>query len=154
MITKEKIEELVREKLSEELFLVDVNVSPSHVIHVEIDSTKGISIDQCVAVSRHIESHLDRETEDFELQVSSPGVDQYFKVNRQYQRNIGRELDVVTMDGRELRGLLVDAGEEGIVLDVSVKEKKEGMKGKQIVTQRYAFGYQDIKKAKVVISFK
>ncbi len=92
--------------------------------------------------------------EDFELQVSSPGVDQDFKVNRQYLRNIGRELDVITTGGKELRGMLVEAGNEGFVLEVSVQEKKEGEKKKQMVTQRYAFGYEDIKKAKVVISFK
>lgn len=79
MITKEKITEIVGEKLEEGMFLVDVNVTPSQVIHVEIDSMDGITIDQCVAVSRFVEAHLNRENEDFELQVSSPGIDQFLR---------------------------------------------------------------------------
>ncbi len=154
MITKEKISELVGEKLEENQFLVDVRVSPSQVIHVEIDSIDGVTIKDCVAVSRHVESHLDRETEDFELQVSSPGIDQYFKVNRQYHRHVGRELDVVTQQGEEFRGLLTEAGETGIVLEVTSGEKKEGVRKKQLVTRRVPFAYEDIKRAKVVISFK
>ena len=154
MITKEKISELVSEKLENDMFLVDINVSPSHVIHVEIESMNGISVGQCVAVSRHIESHFDREKEDFELQVSSPGIGQDFKVTRQYLRNVGRELDVVTTDGKEMRGKLLEAVENGFVLEVTEKVKKDGEKKKQVVTNRLSFGYEEIKKAKVVISFK
>lgn len=154
MITKEKISELVGEKLEENQFLVDVRVSPSQVIHVEIDSLDGVTINDCVAVSRYVESHLDRETDDFELQVSSPGIDQYFKVNRQYLRHVGRELDVVTQQGEEFRGLLTEAGETGVVLEVTFREKKEGERKKQLVTRKVPFAYEDIKRAKVVISFK
>lgn len=154
MITKEKISELVDEKLEGNQFLVDVRVSPSQVIHVEIDSLEGVTINDCVAVSRYVESHLDREAEDFELQVSSPGIDQYFRVNRQYHRHVGRELDVVTQQGEELRGLLTEAGETGFVLEVTSKVKKEGEHKKQLVTRKVPFAYEDIKRAKVVISFK
>lgn len=154
MITREKIEELVNGKLSENQFLVDVQVTPSKVIHVEIESMDGVTIDDCVAISRHVESHLDREEEDFELQVSSPGIDQYFKVNRQYLRHVGRELDVVTAAGPEYRGKLAEAGDKGIVLEVTSREKKEGEHKKQLVTRRVSLAFEDIKRAKVVISFK
>ncbi|HNU77206.1 MAG TPA: ribosome assembly cofactor RimP [Prolixibacteraceae bacterium] len=154
MITKEKITEIVGEKLEEGMFLVDVNVTPSQVIHVEIDSMDGITIDQCVAVSRFVEAHLNRENEDFELQVSSPGIDQFFKVNRQFHKNVGRELDVVTAQNLEVRGKLMEAGQEGIVLEVTTREQKEGEKKKQWVTRQLSLGYDDIKKARVVISFK
>ncbi len=154
MITKEQISKLVGEKLEENQFLVDVRVSPSQVIQVEIDSLDGVTINDCVAVSRYVESHLDRETDDFELQVSSPGIDQYFKVNRQYRRHVGKELDVVTQQGEEFRGLLIEAGETGVVLEVTSREKMEGERKKQLVTRKVPFVYEDIKRAKVVISFK
>jgi ribosome maturation factor RimP len=154
MITREKIEELVHQKLKENQFLVDVHVSPTKAIHVEVDSMQGVTIDDCVAISRHIESHLDREEEDFELQVSSPGIDQYFKVNQQFPRNLGRELEVVTHAGGEYRGPLVEASDSGIILEVSSREKMEGERKKQLVTRRLPFAYDDIKRARVVISFK
>lgn len=154
MITREKIEELVTEKLKENQFLVDVLVSPAKLIRVEIDGFNGITIDDCVAVSRHIESHLDRDKEDFELQVSSPGIDQYFKVNQQFVRNQGREVELFTYDGRELQGKLVEAGDSGITLEVSAMEKPEGERKKQLITWRFSFDYNEISRAKVVISFK
>jgi len=154
MIAKQKIVSLVEEKLENDMFLVDASVSPSNVIHVEIDSFDGLTIDQCVAVSRFIESHLDREEEDFELQVSSPGIDQYFKVKPQYQKNIGRELNVTTQQDAECIGKLIEAGENGISLEVRVKEKPEGGKKKQTVIKTLSLDYENIKKAKVIISFK
>ncbi len=154
MIAKEKILEWVGEALKEGMFIVDVRVSPSQVIHVEIDSFDGLTIDHCVEVSRYIESHLDRDAEDFELQVSSPGIDQCFKVKEQYLNNVGRELDVVTEDNREYRGQLTEANDEGIVLGVVYKEKMDGGKKKQVVTRMVPLSYDEIKKAKVIIAFK
>ncbi len=154
MIAREKIVNLVKEKLENNMFLVDVLVSATNVIHVEIDNLDGLTINQCVAISRHIESHLDREEEDFELQVSSPGVDQYFKVNQQYLKNIGRELEVITHQHTEHTGKLIEADEKGIILEVRVKEKPELGKKKQTVIKSLPLAFEDIKKAKVVISFK
>jgi ribosome maturation factor RimP len=154
MIGREKIVNLVNEKLQENMFLVDVTVSPANVIHVEVDCMDGLTIDQCVGISRHIESHLDRDEEDFGLEVSSPGIDQYFKVNRQYHRNVGRELMVTTLQDEEFKGRLLEAGESGITLELVMKEKSEDGKGKQMVKKSRSLGYSEIKKAKVIISFK
>lgn len=153
MIDKEKIAEIVNGKLEENMFLVDVTVSPGNVIHVELDCMGGLSVDQCARISRHIESQLDRETEDFELEVSSPGIDQYFKVKQQYDKNVGRELAVTTTGNEEFRGKLVEAAENGISLEIRVKEKTETGK-KQTATKILSLGFEEIKKAKVIISFK
>ena len=105
------------------MFLVDVTVSPANMIHVELDCMDGLTIDQCVEISRYIENQLDREEEDFGLEVSSPGIDQYFKVNRQFFKNVGRELMVTTLQNEEVKGKLVEAGENGITMEAMVKEK-------------------------------
>jgi ribosome maturation factor RimP len=154
MIAREKIVNLVNEKLQENMFLVDVTVSQGNVIHVELDCIDGLTIDQCVVISRHIENQLDRDEEDFGLEVSSPGIDQYFKVNRQYDRNVGRELMVTTQQNEELKGKLLEAGESGITLELLIKEKSEDGKRKQMVKINQSLGYSEIKKAKVIISFK
>lgn len=154
MTDKEKIVGLIREKLEEGMFLVDVSVNSANVIHVEVDSFTGLTIDQCVAISRHIEGNLDRETEDFELQVSSPGADQPFKVKEQYRKNQGREVEVTLTSGVVIKGLLVDSDEEGMILETSAKVKVEGKNKKELVTERKAIPYSEIKKTRVIISFK
>jgi ribosome maturation factor RimP len=154
MIDREKILNLVNGKLEENMFLVDVSVNTANVIHVEIDSFTGLTIDQCVAVSRHIEASLDRESEDFELQVSSPGAGQPFKVNEQYRKNQGRELEVTLANGSVLKGLLAEATESGIVIETSVKEKPEGSSRKMLVTKKQQVSFEEIEKARVIISFK
>ena len=154
MIDREKILNLVNGKLEENMFLVDVSVNTANVIHVEIDCFTGLTIDQCVAVSRLIESSLDRESEDFELQVSSPGAGQPFKVNEQYRKNQGRELEVTLTGGSVLKGLLAEATESGIVIETSVKEKAEGSSRKLLVTKKQQVSFEEIEKARVIISFK
>lgn len=154
MTDKEKIAGLIREKLDDGMFLVDVSVNSANVIHVEVDSFTGLTIDQCVAISRHIEGNLDRETEDFELQVSSPGADQPFKVKEQYRKNQGREVEVTLTSGVVFKGLLVDSGEEEMILETSAKVKVEGKNKKELVTERKAIPYSEIKKTRVIISFK
>ncbi|HOI48353.1 MAG TPA: ribosome assembly cofactor RimP [Prolixibacteraceae bacterium] len=154
MIAKEKIAALVHEKLGPEMFLVDLTVSPTNIIHVEIDSFLGVTIDNCVAISRHIESNLDREQEDFELQVSSAGLDQPFKVKQQFIKNTGREIELVTTQNAALKGRLVEATDSSIVFETVSKGKKEGERRKQEVVRTLTFTYEEIKKAKVIISFK
>ena len=136
------------------MFLVDVMVTPANVIHVEVDSHDGLTIDQCVEISRYLESHLDRATEDFELQVSSPGIDQYFKVNEQYRKNAGREVEIITTENTLFRGIMTEVNDSGIVLEVTMKERQEGERKPRLVTKMVSFDYVDIKKARVIISFK
>ena len=136
------------------MFLVDVTVSPSNSIHVEMDAMDGLTIDQCVEMSRHIESFLNRDEEDYSLEVSSPGIDQFFKVNRQFYRNVGRDLQILTLQGDEYKGKLLGAGDSGIILEIQTTEKSESGKKKQKVLKTFPLSYAEIKKAKVIISFK
>lgn len=154
MVNKAKIVELVKEKLDEQAFLVDVQVSTSNVIKVFVDSFDGLTIDRCVEISRHLENSLDREKEDFELQVSSPGLTESFRVKEQYLKNEGREVEIVTADGTKHTGLLKKADTDFILLETSAREKVEGHKKKQLVEREYQIDYSDIKSAKVVVSFK
>lgn len=154
MVSKKKVEELVKEKLGEKMFLVNISVSSSNNIHVYVDSFDGLTIDQCVAISRHVEHSLDRDEEDFELQVSSPGLTESFVVKEQYLKNIGREIEVVTTGEQNLKGELKEADEEKILLESRSREKVEGHKKKQLVVREHEIKYDEIKTAKVVISFK
>ena len=154
MINKEIVIKLAEEKLDEKMFLVEVTVSKSNVINVFVDSFDGMTIDKCIEISRNIEHNLDREIEDFELQVSSPGLTENFKVKQQYLKYQGKEIELVTVNDHELKGLLKKATEEGVVLETTSKEKVEGQNKKQLVTREYELKYDDIKNAKAVITFK
>src|ERR1700754_1993854 len=108
MISTSLVRELAEKKLHEgDSYLVDVTVSASNKIRVTIDNFRGISIQECVTMSRWIENQLDREQNDFELEVTSPGLDQPFKVLKQYEKNIGREVEVIFSDGQKTEGKLL-----------------------------------------------
>ena len=116
MIEKIKILELVNNALEGSgKFLVNLKVTPDNRIYVDIDGDNGVTIDDCIELSRAIEGQLDRDEEDFALDVSSAGADQPLKLTRQYRKNVGRELEVVTVDGERAEGTLEDASDEGII---------------------------------------
>ena len=155
MITKEQITKVVTPKIDEEgLFLVEVNVSPSNQITVFIDGDKGVTIDQCISVSRFIEQSFDRDVEDYELDVSSAGLDLPLKVLRQYLKNIGRTLDVVLANGKKMTGKLVAASKEEVSLEVEQSVLLEGKKRKQMVTEIIKINLSEIKSTKIVVSFR
>ena len=155
MITKAEIVKLVEEKIEgTEYYIVDISVSSSNQIRVEIDGDKGVKINDCVEISRHIEGNYDRDEVDFELTVSSAGMDQPFKILRQYQRYVGREVEMKTTQGDKLKGLLISADDKAVVLEVTRKEKIEGKKKKQIVTENKTVPMEQVKETKVAISFK
>ncbi len=154
MPDRAKIEQYVKERLDDQSFLVDIQISPSNVIQVFVDSFEGITIEKCAEISRHIESHINRDEEDFELQVSSPGLTKSFLVREQYLKNIGKKVEIVTTDGIKLTGILKNAETDFILLEVSTKEKIEGEKKKKVVVKEHQIDFKDIKSAKVVISFK
>jgi len=107
MISRETIEAIVAEKLEEEnLFIVDISISPKNTITIMLDGEKGVSIKSCVAISRLVESKLDRNVEDYGLEVTSAGLGQPFRVVRQYSINIGREVEVLLLDGNKFKALL------------------------------------------------
>jgi ribosome maturation factor RimP len=154
MINASTIRELAEKKLEEnESFLVDVTVSASNKIRVTIDNFNGLAINECVSMSRWIENELDRETEDYELEVSSPGLDQPFKVFRQYQKNIGREVEVKLNDGQKLEGKLTKAADQQIEIEQKSREKIEGQKGKQSVTRQITLPLDKIKETRIIIKF-
>jgi ribosome maturation factor RimP len=151
MIAKEKIQYLVEEVLSDAMFIVDITVGLGNAISVSVDSDTGISIGECVQISRHIENSLDREVEDFSLEVSSPGLLLPFKVLRQYLKNIGREVEVLTKSGEKQKGMLKSADSHGFELELVVKEKVDGKKVGG--TKSLTYSYDQIKTVKLVISF-
>jgi len=149
---REKLEELIEETSK---FIVDVQVSPANDIYIELDDEdKFIDVQDCIAVSKGLENQLDREANDFSLQVSSPGLSNPFKVKKQYFKNIGRELKVLKTDGIVVKGMLEKADEERITLTQKVKERIEGRKAKQWVTKEESLTYDEIKETTIIISFK
>ncbi len=153
MTDREKIEAWVQESLEEGLFLVDVQVSRSKVITVTIDSREGVSIDRCAALSRKIEEKLDRDTDDFELVVSSPGLGKPFKVMEQYNKNVGRKVEVITRQGEKITGILEEVGEKDVKIKSTEKVKMEGKKKKQRIEVEIRVPFENIKTAKTIISF-
>ena len=155
MIDKRVIEQLVEEKLaSSSNYLVSVEVQPGNIIVVEIDNDDAVSINDCVELSRYIEEHLDRDAEDFELEVGSAGITSPFKVLRQYKKNIGNEVEVLTKNGVKLTGLLKSADEEGFVVTVTKQVKPEGAKRKVTIEEDLPYTYNEIKYTKYLIRFK
>ena len=137
-----------------EYFLVDIEVTPDNKIVVEIDHAEGVWIDDCVELSRFIESKLNREEEDFELEVGSAGIGQPFKVLKQYQIHIWKEVEVLGKDGKKLAGILKDANEENFTMTIQKKVKPEGAKRPKLVEEDITFVYSEIKYTKYIISFK
>jgi ribosome maturation factor RimP len=155
MITAETIREFLQDELTRrDLFLVEVAVKPAGRILVTIDSMKGVTLDECMMVSRFIESRLDRDAEDFELEVSSPGLDRPLKLPVQFRKNIGRMLDVVKYDGVKITGKLRSFQAGSIVLETEVnfRDSKTGKRKSELKLQEIK--QEEIKTAKVNISLK
>lgn len=153
-MNKNKIEELVAQCLkNSELFPVAVLVKPNNIIIVIIDSDSGVTIDDCVKVSRFIEGSLNRDQEDFELRVMSAGADTPFVTERQFQKHIGKEIRVVLHDGSKEEGVLVKKDDKEIVLEIAPAMKKGQKPGKNSLLQQKNISLNDIKEAKAVISF-
>ena len=154
MISKDKVREIVEEWLADkEYFLVDVSVSADNCISVEIDHAAGVWIEDCVLLSKHVEANLDRDVEDYELEVGSAGIGQPFKVLQQYINHIGKEVEVLAKDGKKYRGVLARAEESDFSVTVQVKEKPEGAKRPVLVDKEYAWKYDEIKYTKYLINF-
>lgn len=157
MISESLVRKLAEERIAElekDYFIVDVKVSSTNVIRVEIDGDQGVAINDCVSISRNIEHNLDRESQDFELTVSSAGMDQPFKILRQYQRYLGRDVQLTTVEGKRHKGKLLSANKEEVAIEVRSKEKVEGKKKKQIINSKILVPMEQVKETRVVISFK
>lgn len=152
---KEKVKNLVNEALHEnsELFLIDLSFLPDNKIYIEVDGDKGVSLKECIRISRAVEHNLDREEEDFSLEVTSPDVAKPLRVQRQYVKNIGRILQIRTSDNRNHEGTLKEVNKEFIVLEWKSREPKPVGKGKVTVIKTNEISFADIIEAKVKIIF-
>lgn len=134
MIDKQIVTRLVEAAINpEDLFLVDVTVSPAGDIEVVVDSDTRVSIEQCAALSRSVEAGLDREVEDFSLTVASAGIGEPFKVGRQFTNCVGKPIDVVMKKGGKVSGVLSCSTEDFIEIKYEVMETVDGKKRKQKV---------------------
>lgn len=155
MIDKSVVKAVVEEWLQDkEYFLVDIEVSPDDKIVVEIDHVDGVWIEDCVELSRYIESRLSRDEEDYELEVGSAGLGQPFKVPQQYINFIGKEVEVLDRDGKKVQGTLKSVNGNDFVVAVDEKVKKEGKKRPEIQSVDHAFQMDQVKYTKYLISFK
>ena len=154
MISKEDIRRTVEKAIEgTPVFIVDISVSPDDRIVVEIDSPQPLDIDTCAVVTRAIEADFDRDTEDYELEVGSAGLTAPFKVHGQYEKNVGQTVDVLTADGRKLRGTLVSAGDDAFVLRTAVKVKNPGDKRPHIEERDESLPYDAVKKVQLHLEF-
>ncbi len=154
MIDSEKIKALTQEWLEgKDYFFVDATVSADNKIVIEIDHKDGVWIEDCCDLSRYIESKLDRDEEDFELEVGSAGIGQPMKVVQQYANNVGNEVEVLTADGNKLTGVLTAANSDGFSVTCKEKQKVEGKKRPVMVDVTHSFGYNETKWVKAVIKF-
>lgn len=154
MISREIILELVKERLEgTDLFLVDIHVSPTNNIRILIDNENGVTVKDCVDLSRALEESLNRDEEDFQLEVSSPGLSEPLKVLQQYEKNIGRDIEVITKEGQKYKGRLIELTPKGLIMEELVKVKS-GKKRPEIKTVKNNFDFNFISSTKVLVSYK
>jgi ribosome maturation factor RimP len=156
MIQEETIVKLIGEKLAGTTkFLVEVKVKPSNKIIIFIDdAAQGLAINDCVELSKFVESRLNREVEDFELEVSSPGMDQPMLVLPQYIKSIGRQVAVILKDGSKHVGKLIAADEKGIVVEKTTRERTDASKKKkELITEHIQIQFPEMKETRKMVSF-
>lgn len=151
MISKEKIKEVAELKIKQlNGYLVDVKVNTANIITVFFDRLEGVQLEHCLAISKHIEEHFDREVEDYELTVCSAGLDNSFMVDEQYQKNIGKEVGVLLKNGKRKKGIILSY-DKALLLEV--EKKKKGSRNKHI-TEEVSIPREEIKETKLKINFK
>ena len=151
---KEKVEELLNKALAkrEDLFLLNFSVGADNAIKVVLDGDNGISLNDCMEISRAVEHNLDREENDFALEVTSAGATAPLELPRQYQKNVGRTLEVQS-EGKKIEGKLTEVKDDGITLEWKTREPKPVGKGKHTVNKKEEIAFSSIEKARVVLKF-
>lgn len=152
---KETVKNLLDKALEErsDLFLIDFEVLSDNTIRVVLDGDNGVLVDDCIFVSRAIEHNLDREEQNFSLEVTSCGATSPLQFPRQYNKHIGRHLEVKTVEGEKLEGVLAGVNDTDITLKWKAREPKPLGKGKVTVTKEANIAFENIKEAKVKIKF-
>ena len=155
MIDKTVVKKLVEEWLDgKDYFLVDIEISSDNRIVVEIDHADGVWIEDCAELSRYIEERLDRDVEDYELEVGSAGLGQPFKVPQQYLNFIGQEVEVLDADGKKVKGILKSVDDHLFTVTVREKVKEEGKKRPTMTDVDRTVDMEKVKYTKYLISFK
>lgn len=155
MIDIDYLRHIVEKEIAEKgIFLVNIDVSPSNSITVKIDSKNGVSIKECIQLNRFIENNFDRDEEDYQLEVSSPGIDQPFQVIEQYEKYVGKEIEIVLINGDKFNGILKSTNENEIELEIEKKISIVGKKKKEKVKEQRIINYKDMKSAKLKVMFK
>lgn len=155
MIDKNVVKKFVDEWLEDkEYFLVDIQLSPDNRIVVEIDHVDGVWIEDCVELSRFIEECLSRDEEDYELEVGSAGLGQPFKVPQQYANFVGKEVEVLSKDGKKVKGILKSVEGRDFVVSVNEKVQVEGKKRPVKMDVDHTYNMDEVKYTKYIISFK
>ncbi len=151
---KEKVDVLLKDALTKDgsLFLIDFSVSPDNKIKVVLDGDDGVTIEDCITISRAIEHNLDREEEDFSIEVTSAGAASPLLLPRQYKKNIGRKVRVDTLE-ESFEANLTETTDKGIILEWKAREPKPVGKGKVTVQKKREIAFADIKEAKVILKF-
>jgi ribosome maturation factor RimP len=154
MTFKEKVTTLVEDCLTEKssLFLIDLTITDAFKIIVNLDGDNGVALQDCIDVSRAIENNLDREEQDYSLEVASVGVGSPLKMVRQYKKNVGRAL-IVKTSTENIEAELVEANDEFVILSWQSREPKKVGKGKETVQKTVQIPYTDIKEAIVTVTF-
>ena len=154
MTFKDKVNGLVVEALLEKpsVFLIDLTITDSFKIIVNLDGDNGVALQDCIDISRAIENNLDREEQDFSLEVASVGVGSPLKMVRQYKKNVGRTL-IVKLATETIEAELVEANDNFIILSWKAREAKKLGKGKETVQKRQEIPYTEIKEAIVTVTF-
>lgn len=153
MINTNNIQNLIVDFLIDtDLFLVKLTISKDNNIRVFIDGDNGVTIDDCVALSRHIEGNLDRDKEDFELNVSSSGLGQPFSLIRQYENSIGKKVQIIDIENNKTKGVLKKVSEDSIEIQELVSSKNKKNK-KESLGELIIFAFESIKETKRIISF-
>lgn len=152
---KEIVQDLLNEALEEnpKLFLIDFQIDSENNIKVIIDGDEGVTLIDCINVSRAIEHNIDRDTYDFGLEVASAGATSPLQIPRQYYKNLGKTLEVKTLEGQTYEGVLSEVNEVEILLNWKAREPKPIGKGKITVEKSITIRFEDIKQTKVKIIF-
>ena len=153
-VVKTLVDKWLEDNKDKEYFLVDIQVDDDNKVVVEIDHKDGVVIDDCVSLSEFINDNLDRDVEDYELEVGSTGLGQPFKVPQQYEINIGEEVEVLDKEGKKVKGILKSVDGKEFTVTVNEKVKVEGKKRPVKMGVDHAYNMDEVKYTKYVIRFK
>lgn len=154
MISAREVAQVVENFIAgSDLFLVNVSVTPSNEVEVLVDKPNGLDVEECANISRAVEAAFDREKEDFELTVGSPGLGEPLKVQPQYQKLLGKEVEILLKSGVKFVAKLLEATPEKMTVEYAKMEAVEGKKRKQSVVRTQEFGYDEVKWTKAFVKF-